>query len=155
MGNLFNFLFKSFRLFFTFSDKAYGIIPIYKDGKNYLVFLGFSKSNRWVLPKGHALIGEDKKLTALRELKEETGIKECQILDDFTFLQRYSFKLLGFLPIKKVVKFYLGSVKSKNIKLDNKEFKDYKWFSLNQAFENISFPSGKNTIKAVQKFLED
>jgi len=36
--------------------------------------------NRWTIPKGHIEEGEDSKQTAGREVREETGLKEVEVL---------------------------------------------------------------------------
>ena len=47
---------------------------------------------RWDLPKGHVDPGETNRVCALRELEEETGIAETQIVidDDFKFKSKYN-----------------------------------------------------------------
>ena len=44
-------------------------------------FLLISRNGLWDLPKGHQDPGEDISITALREVKEETGIQDIQIID--------------------------------------------------------------------------
>ncbi|MCL2371133.1 NUDIX domain-containing protein [Candidatus Saccharibacteria bacterium] len=46
--------------------------------------------NRWTIPKGHIEDGEDARETAIREIGEETGLKNVKVLDymgqvDFKF----------------------------------------------------------------------
>ena len=44
-------------------------------------FLLISRNGLWDLPKGHQDPGEDIRVTALREVEEETGIQDIRILD--------------------------------------------------------------------------
>jgi 8-oxo-dGTP pyrophosphatase MutT (NUDIX family) len=44
-------------------------------------FLLISRNGLWDLPKGHQDPGEDIRVTALREVQEETGIQDMQLLD--------------------------------------------------------------------------
>ena len=44
-------------------------------------FLLINRSGLWDLPKGHREEGEDIKVTALREVQEETGVKELSLGD--------------------------------------------------------------------------
>ena len=54
-------------------------------------FLLMKHVDRWDLPKGHVDPGETDLECALRELEEETGIRDhsIQLIDDFRFVHRY------------------------------------------------------------------
>lgn len=60
---------------------SYGIIPVYKkDGDYYILCVKNHKSGDWGLPKGTPE-GDEKPLeTAKRELREETGIEDIEII---------------------------------------------------------------------------
>jgi len=49
---------------------------------NQVLLVYGRKSQKWGFPKGHMEYGETEKETALRELKEETGITLRQNLDN-------------------------------------------------------------------------
>lgn len=53
--------------------KKCGVILYNMDVKKYLLVYGL-KSQKWGFPKGHMEVGETEEETALRELREETGI---------------------------------------------------------------------------------
>lgn len=42
-------------------------------------YLLISRNGKWDLPKGHQEAGEDIKVTALREVQEETGVQELEL----------------------------------------------------------------------------
>jgi bis(5'-nucleosidyl)-tetraphosphatase len=149
MELLANFFYKSFRLFFTFSDQAYGIIPVYKKGKQKLYLVVLSKSDKWVFAKGHALIGEDEISAAKRELKEETGVVVEEVVKNQHFDLSYTFKLLKFLPISKKVKFFAGFTKKMDVKIDQKELKDYKWATLDESLNLLTFKNSQEMLKKV------
>ncbi len=54
-------------------------------------FLLINRNNRWDLPKGHQEPGEDIEVTALREVTEETGIKDL-ILQDLICITNHCYK---------------------------------------------------------------
>ncbi len=51
-----------------------------KDGKDIEFLLIQDAKDRWTIPKGHIEEGEESKQTAEREIREETGLQEMQIL---------------------------------------------------------------------------
>ena len=51
----------------------------------------YTAPGHWGFPKGHQDAGESEKETAIRELKEETGIDAVNLLEDKTFTEHYSF----------------------------------------------------------------
>lgn len=89
-----------------------------------------SRSNKWVFPGGHIKRKEDPKTAAVREVKEETGIKCKAIGDPFT------------LPSKKDVAF-VHCRASKNQDFDsNSEFTALGWFTTREMrslklFDNV------------------
>lgn len=60
----------------NFKNKAIGIVPLSKDGFTWLVGQWRYPLNQysWEIPEGGGPLGEDPLQTAIRELKEETGI---------------------------------------------------------------------------------
>jgi len=44
----------------------------------------------WTLPKGHVEVGEDILLCARREIEEETGLKNLELVKELGSYQRYS-----------------------------------------------------------------
>jgi|SRR5579884_1598956 len=154
MADFFNFLFKAAKLFLTFSDKAYGVIPLSgQKPRKYLITL--SKSNRWVFSKGHALIGENEVAAAKRELKEETGVVVENIIPGISLNQDYTFKLWEFLPINKKVVFFVGQAKNMTVTVDHKEVKDFKWVTLDEGLKMLTFENSKKVLTEVDVILSE
>lgn len=153
MESLVNFFYKALKILLTLHDNAYGVIPVYSKEKDRLYLVTKSRSGRWVFPKGHSLLGEDDLKAARRELQEEVGITNPKILKDFSVYQNYSFNFLGFLPVKKTIKFFVGKVANKNVDLDEKEMVDYQWVNLEKAVKLLSRDSGKEILKKIDQKL--
>jgi ADP-ribose pyrophosphatase YjhB (NUDIX family) len=119
-----------------------------------LLFLRTKYPFLWTIPGGHMSPNEDPKIAALRELEEETGIKE--ILADLIF----EGTILGdeCMGGADIHKWYLYLVKTNNeiVRLDG-EGNAFAWFSLNSLPKNITFPvkylleqkSVKNALKII------
>ncbi len=87
---------------------------------------------RWDLPKGHLDPGETELECAVRELKEETGIRNSQLQIDhrFRFVLEYAVTIekYQFQPQPKELVVFLALLTDPNAKIDVTEHAGYKWF---------------------------
>lgn len=94
---------------------AAGFFLLIREGEN-LRFLLLQHANRWDLPKGHCDPGESFLETAIRELREETGINrdELEIDPSFSFEVRYPVQYHGAnsKSYNKRVKYFLAFLSS-------------------------------------------
>ena len=75
-----------------------------KNGEQYdLVLLRHRFGGHWSFPKGHVEAGETERQTALREVKEETGLS-IRLYDGF----RESVEYFPQAGVKKQVVYFLG-----------------------------------------------
>jgi bis(5'-nucleosidyl)-tetraphosphatase len=139
---------------------SYGIIPIYKKDEQIFVYAVHNiKSNEWGLPKGTPENSETPLGTAKRELKEETGISEFQIIGGKTFSEKYSFEQGG-VNYDKENTYYLAEVLEMKEGLENKEnknpdidSKDMKWININDACDFFKFKNIADLLKEVSEYL--
>lgn len=138
-------------------DKSFGVIPVFKDTKgNFIFCLVRHAGEHWGFPKGHQDIGESEHETATRELKEETGIDNVNLLNNQSFIEEYSFEKDNFKH-NKSVKYFLGLVSSMATKTpDNfkKEISELKWVAYKEAKLLITFPEAKELLNKVFKYLK-
>ena len=108
------------------------------DQKDIEVLLIQDSKGRWTIPKGHIEPGETAKMTARREIEEETGLKNFDIL---TWLGKIHFKY------RRTDKLVLMTTQIYLVQaLDNKErptaekwMKGIKWFSFADALDVIEY----------------
>ncbi len=105
----------------------------------------------WDLPKGKMEKDESKHQTAIRELKEETGL-DPHIIDGFEEQLSYFFRQEGQL-IKKTVYFFLARASHDAVKLSHEHI-GCSWLSFNETLAQLSFDNAKVIIKKVEKFLQ-
>lgn len=83
----------------------------------------------WELPKGHIESGESWQQTALRELQEETGIKDAKLISGFARQIEYLYRDGKHRLIHKTVHFGLACTNSKMVHLSDEHvgcaFLDY------------------------------
>lgn len=130
-----------------------GIIPIYK--KDDQIFVGAvhnEKSNEWGLPKGTPENNEAPFETAKRELEEETGITEFEIIGGKTFSEEYSFEQDGVTHNKQNI-YYIAEVKEMIDKKSDIDSKDMSWININDADEFFKFDTVKQVLKFVSEYI--
>src|SRR5215212_8395082 len=94
------------------------VFRIPRRGAN-LEFLLLDYGRYWDYPKGHVEKGEDDLTAALRELAEETGIKDTEIIDGFRHQMTYFFRDKRKGLIKKTVVFFLAQTQATELKLSH------------------------------------
>ncbi len=130
-------------------------------------------SGHYDFPKGHIEKGESEKEAALRELKEETGIKKIVWIEGFRKKIRYGYirhtgraaaRLIQSRPavaghpydkkysIKEVI-FFLARTTQKKIAISF-EHQGSVWLPYKEAIEKITYPQAKSVLKRAEKYLE-
>ena len=121
-----------------------GIVVLNKDNKVFVAKRIDNQNNFWQMPQGGVDKGEDYLTAAYRELKEETSIKNVELIKELDGLISYELpdNLLGIIwkgkyrgqEQKWFVMRFLGKDAEINIKTENPEFCEWKWVDL----ENIT-----------------
>ncbi len=125
-------------------EKSCGAIIFYKTKQNTKILLVKNNKGRyWSFPKGHVEYGENEQQTALREIKEETGL-DVVIFDGFREISEYC----PFGKIRKRVVFFLAQAFTDNVKIQEEEIDSYIWVDLQQARKLCSY---ENDLRIVEK----
>lgn len=137
-------------------DNSFGIIPLYKNTENVFLFcLVQHAGEHWGFPKGHPDSNETEEETAKRELQEETGIKNCEIITDKSFEQKYIFEKDEII-YDKTVKYFIGIVSDISSEIPENfqhEISEVKWLPYNEARELITYENAKVLIDEVYEYL--
>ncbi len=130
-----------------------GGIVIYR-GKILVLYKNMNnKYEGWVLPKGTVEDGEDHKETALREVKEESGVNASIV--KYVATSQYSFTS-GDELIDKQVHWYLMMADSYYSKPQREEFfHDSGFYKFHEAYHLLKFPNEKQVLeKAYGEYIE-
>lgn len=135
-------------------EKSCGIIIVY-DIENPLFLLVKHRNGHWGYPKGHVEIGETEEETAIREVKEEVGLSDYELVNDFKYCQTYAFYRKDIGKIVKEAIFFIGINKKKQeLKLQEEELTDYGWFTYNETISMIPFEGNKKMTRVANKEIQ-
>lgn len=109
-----------------------------KDKKDIEILLIQDSKERWTIPKGHIEPGETAKVTARREIEEETGLKNFSIL---TWLGKIHFKYrrLEKLVLMTTQVYLVQALDNREMPTGEKWMKGIRWFSFTDALEAIEY----------------
>ena len=119
-------------------EKACGCIII--DGSKVLLIQ--QNEGWWGFPKGHVEEGETELETAIREVKEETNI-DVVVDESKRYVQEYMLKN----GVLKQVVLFLASKVSSEIKAQECEIKNVKWFTFKDALSTITYEDTRKLLK--------
>ena len=111
--------------------------------------------NRWSLPKGHIEEGESTAQTAVREVREETGLegRVSGKLGEIRYTYRGKTGAGEPLRINKRVYFYLLRYVRGNLLDHDQEVDEARWVPIYQALRELKFPSEKKMVRRALSIL--
>lgn len=109
-----------------------------KDHKDIEILLIQDSKGRWTIPKGHIELGETAKVTARREIEEETGLRNVSIL---AWLGKIHFKYrrLDKLVLMTTQIYLVQSLDSHESPTPEKWMKGIRWFPFTEALDAIEY----------------
>lgn len=100
------------------------------------------------LPKGHLEPGEQPRQTALREIREETGIRAA-LYQDFEAVEEYDLPHGG----SKMVTYYLAVYSRQALKPDPGQVRGVRLLPFAQALGALAFPGAKRVLRQAEDYL--
>jgi len=137
------------------NDMSMGVIVFYQFPRSLKYLIIKHRKGHWAFPKGHADKGETKLETALRELKEETGISKISLLKKSILLkEEYKFTDRKGVKILKKVNYFIGEAKNRRVKIDYKEVTNFRWATVKAGMEKVTFDESKSILKKADKIVK-
>ena len=133
-------------------EQSYGIVPLHKckDGTIEILIVKWS-GYRW-FPKWHIEKGEQPVHTAVRELQEETWIKNVIVDESKIFKDHYMFTFKKNIT-DKYVWFFIAHTSDKKVHLQRKELSAYRRVPLADAKNLLTYESEKKIFDEVVTHL--
>lgn len=117
--------------------KSCGVIPFLVEAGTVQILLLQHLDGHWGFPKGGQESGEKDWDTARRELREEVGIVDVEVVDGVRLIQSYEFEKGG-KTVQKEVVYFLGRVASSDLKIQESELLSAAWLSVEEARRNLA-----------------
>ena len=123
-----------------------------KDRKDIDILLIQDSKGRWTIPKGHIEPGETAKMTARREIEEETGLRNVSVL---AWLGKIHFKYrrLDKLVLMTTQVYLVQSLDTHERPTAEKWMKGIRWFTFNEALETIEYEDIEKLMLIAKKKL--
>ena len=121
-----------------------------KDGSVKYLILHYG-AGHWDFPKGAQEKNEKEEMTASREIKEETGIEDIELVDGFNETIKYFYKK-GEETVYKEVIFFLVQSATDEVKLSSEHI-GYAWLSYEHAEKKLTFNNAKKLLEKANQFL--
>ena len=128
-------------------EKSCGAV-VYRNNNGLEILLLKHGKGHWSFAKGHVLDGETEEETALREIKEETNL-DCILDNGFRFINTYS-------PKEDVIKdviYFVGYPSNDDVTVDNNEIIDYKWLSIDNAYDTLTYDNDKEVLRKAIEYI--
>ncbi len=128
---------------------AGGVVYRTKDDVIEVAICGRITPRLWGLPKGTPDPGETREETALREVREETGL-EVEIKGFIDSIDYWFNRSREGVRCHKTVHFYLMTSTGGDLSLHDHEFDVAQWFPVEEALNSLTY---ENEVRIVQKGL--
>ena len=125
---------------------------VFRETEKGRIYLLLQNAGRWDFPKGGVEKGESELQTVMREVQEETGIKNIKLVPGFRKVIEYFYRREGKNVHKQVV-YVLAKTDEEAVKISF-EHQGFGWFAYQSALARASYDNSKLTLAEAEKFVE-
>jgi bis(5'-nucleosidyl)-tetraphosphatase len=133
--------------------RSAGFVLFRQDGdRRIFLLLRHNNGGHWSFPKGRIEREESEFAAALRETREETGIRVGVPVSGFRSVSRYRFSRDG-RPVEKSVVYFLAEVSEHEVRLSG-EHDAATWLPAEGARRTLTYEESRNVLDAAERWLE-
>lgn len=125
-------------------EKSCGAVVFTRINNEIRYVLVQSKSGSWGFPKGHMEGEETEEETAIREIREETGLSPTLIPG---FSESDTYRLPGRRNVEKTVTYFLAEYKNQKVVHQRRELMAAKLMPFASACSAVRFPRLKEILQ--------
>jgi len=131
-------------------EKSCGALIYRKQGDQLqLLILRHRMGGHWSFPKGHVENRETETETALREVKEETGLT-IELFEGFREQVTYSTRP----GIKKDVVYFLGFARDSRTTRQEEEISEIRWINLDQTYNFLTYENDRRLVQSAKRYMK-
>lgn len=131
-------------------EKSYGAVVVRRDRPMQYLLLQYG-SGHWDLVKGHAQGDEREEEAVMRELAEETGIRNARFIPGYREMISYFFRVKRRTVFKEVV-YYLVETEEKSVTISF-EHVGFRWVSFEEAIALATFQNTRDVLTKACRFI--
>lgn len=119
-----------------------------------VALIGVGEPSRWQLPKGHVDGDETPQETALREVREETGV-DCEVLGKIGTIDYWFYKVEDGNKVRlhKYVHFFLMKYKSGSVRDHDQEVDEARWVGIDEAVRRLTFKGERTVVEKARSMI--
>jgi 8-oxo-dGTP pyrophosphatase MutT (NUDIX family) len=130
---------------------AGGVLFHDEAGRRLFLLLRHERGGHWGFPKGRVEAGESELDAALREIREETGISNIELVDGVAVTSRYPILRDG-RSLSKTVTYFAARVRGEPVCLSH-EHTDARWATTAEAARILTHAESRRVLHAVESAL--
>lgn len=134
-------------------EKSCGAVVFCQKGEDIKYLLACEHGGYWVFPKGHMEEGESEYDTALREVKEETGL-DVTFVEGFRITDEHNLAREGRPNTIKQTVYFLAKYEDQDFVPQESEICKIMLLDFDEAMAMLQFDSFKNILRQAHDFLE-
>ena len=117
------------------------------------LYLLLDYGKHWDYPKGHLEEGETKWQAAVRELREETGIRQVDRVGRFEHQIHYMFHSGKHGLVSKTVSIFLGTTRTQTVQVSH-EHQGHAWLPYEEAMQRLTYDNAREALAAAHEVLQ-
>ncbi len=134
-------------------ERSAGVILYRLRGRKPVFLLLQYPALHWEFAKGKKEGRETDLQTALREVREETGIVDVEIVPGFRERMKYRY-MDGDTIVHKEVVFFLGKTATKRVVLSD-EHRRHAWEGYENAASRVTYPAAKSMLARARRHIQN